>query len=338
VQELAAAPGRRELVTSPLDKGERLDKWLAREWPDLSRTRLKALVLAGAVTLAGTPIDDPGHRLAGGETIAIEIPPALPAEPEAQAIPLSVIFEDDDLLVIDKPAGLVVHPAAGHENGTLVNALIAHCGDSLSGIGGVRRPGIVHRLDKDTSGLLVVAKNDLAHQGLAAQFADHGRTGPLQRAYRAVVWGVPSRRRGTVDAPIDRSNRHRDRMAVVARGKGREALTYYEVDEFLPAAVRDPTASLLTCRLETGRTHQIRVHMAHLGHPLLGDPVYGSGFRTKASLLAPQARDFVEHFPRQALHAALLGFAHPRHAKEMLFESPLPGDLRDLLAALRLGH
>jgi 23S rRNA pseudouridine1911/1915/1917 synthase len=317
------------------DKGERLDRFLAREIPTLSRTRLKALVLAGRVTVSGRPVDDPGRKLADGDEVVVDVPPPAPAEPEAEAIALAVVHEDDDLLVIDKPAGLVVHPAAGHDTGTLVNALIAHCGDSLSGIGGVRRPGIVHRLDKDTTGLMVVAKSDRAHKRLADQFADHGRTGPLERAYRAIVWGVPSRRHGTIEAPLDRSSRHRDRMAVVPAGKGREAITHFTVEETFAGSDGTPIAALVTCRLETGRTHQIRVHMAHLGHPLLGDQTYGSGFKTKATLLAPQARAAVERFPRQALHAAVLGFEHPATRETLSFASALPEDLAELLAALR---
>jgi 23S rRNA pseudouridine1911/1915/1917 synthase len=333
--EADATGARRQLVARSDDKGERLDRVLARELADLSRTRLKGLVLAGAVRVDGSVSDDPGRRLAGGEAISVDLPPPEPAEPAGEDIPLVVVHEDDDLLVLDKPAGLVVHPAAGHDSGTLVNALIAHCGDSLSGIGGVKRPGIVHRLDKDTTGLLVVAKNDLAHQGLAAQFADHGRTGPLERSYRALVWGVPERRRGTVDAPLDRSSRHRDRMAVVPRGRGREAITHYEVDEVFLDTSGQPVASLVTCRLETGRTHQIRVHMAHLGHPLVGDAVYGSGFRTKAARLGEAARAAAEGLGRQALHAAVLGFAHPRSGEPLRFESPLPGDLEAVIEAFR---
>jgi 23S rRNA pseudouridine1911/1915/1917 synthase len=244
------------------------------------------------------------------------------------------VYEDDDVIVIDKPPGLVVHPAAGHDSGTLVNALIAHCGESLSGIGGVKRPGIVHRLDKDTSGLLVVAKNDLAHQALAAQFADHGRTGPLERAYLAILWGVPERRRGTVEAALARSTHNRERIVVVGEDRGRYAITHYEVLEGLPPA--NPIANLVRCELETGRTHQIRVHMAHLGHPLLGDATYGSGFKTKANRLSEPQKEALNALNRQALHAAILGFEHPRSGEFMRFESPLPLDMAALLQALRV--
>jgi 23S rRNA pseudouridine1911/1915/1917 synthase len=222
----------------------------------------------------------------------------------------------------------VVHPAPGHESGTLVNALIAHCGVSLSGIGGVRRPGIVHRLDKDTSGLIVVAKNDAAHQGLTAQFADHGRTGPLERAYAALVWGVPQPRAGTIRASLARSRHNREKIAVVSDESGRHAVTHYAVAEAYPEA------ALVRCRLETGRTHQIRVHLAHRGHPLLGDPVYGGAFRTKAARLPSPARDALAALGRQALHAELLGFSHPRTGATLRFESAIPPDIAALVEAL----
>ena len=313
-------------------KGERLDRFLATSIPELSRTRLKALILEGQVTLDGMPVDDPGQKLRAGALITLQLPEPEPAEPLPENIPLVIIYEDDDLIVIDKPAGLVVHPASGHQTGTLVNALLAHCGASLSGVGGVKRPGIVHRLDKDTSGLLVVAKNDRSHQGLAAQFADHGRTGPLVRTYSALVWGVPDRKTGTIDAPLDRSSTHRDRMAVVRAGKGREAITHYEIEARFAGELGTPVVALVACQLETGRTHQIRVHMAHIGHPLIGDPVYGTGFKTKSGLLASPAKAAVEKFSRQALHARELGFAHPRSGKELYFESALPPDFEALIA------
>ncbi|MCX8503437.1 MAG: RluA family pseudouridine synthase [Beijerinckiaceae bacterium] len=322
------------LVVGEKEAGERLDRFLALRLPEHSRTRLKSLIIDGHVQLGDVTITDPGMKLSAGSLIAIELPEAVPAEPAGEPIPLVVVYEDDDLLVIDKPAGLVVHPASGHATGTLVNALIAHCGDSLSGIGGVKRPGIVHRLDKDTSGLLVVAKNDAAHKHLADQFADHGRTGPLQRAYSALVWGVPSRPHGVIDAPIDRSITHRDRMAVVKPGKGREALTHFTVEDQFLGRDGEPLIALVTCRLETGRTHQIRVHMAHIGHALVGDPVYGAGFRTKVARLDGEARGAVETFSRQALHARELGFMHPRSKETLHFESALPGDFGALLKSL----
>ena len=323
---------RTQLTVSAADKGERLDRYLARGESGLSRSRLKALILAGEVTIDGTTIRDPGHRVNFGETITVTIPPDEPAEPQGEEIPLVVVYEDDDLIVIDKPKGLVVHPAAGHRSGTLVNALIAHCGASLSGIGGVKRPGIVHRLDKDTTGLLVVAKNDVAHRSLAAQFADHGRTGPLKRSYLAFVWGVPDRRKGTIDAPLGRHPRARDRIAV--RQDGRQAVTHYEVLETYQGGDGKPVASLIACRLETGRTHQIRVHLAHIGHPLLGDQVYGTGFKTKAALLAPAAAKALEGLERQALHAHILGFEHPTSHDFLEFKSALPGDLARLRQSL----
>lgn len=314
---------------------ERLDRVLAKLQGDLSRSRLQALIRDGQVTVDSAPVLDPGRKVAGGMRIALTVPPPVPAEPLGEAMELSIVYEDDDVIVIDKPPGLVVHPAAGHESGTLVNALIAHCGESLSGIGGVKRPGIVHRLDKDTSGLLVVAKNDLAHQGLAEQFADHGRTGPLERVYLAFVWGVPERKRGTVEAALARSQHNREKIAIVSdeNERGRYAITHYELLEPLPQG--QPVASLVQCELETGRTHQIRVHMAHIGHPLLGDGVYGSGFKTKANRLTEPQQKALTALNRQALHAAILGFEHPRTGEFMHFESPLPADMTTLLEALR---
>ena len=311
---------------------ERLDKLLARHGTDLSRTRVKALIEAGHARIDGRTETDAGATVRPGQTASLDVPPPEPAEPQGEAIALHVVHEDADVIVIDKPAGLVVHPAGGHETGTLVNALIAHCGESLSGIGGVRRPGIVHRLDKDTSGLMVVAKNDRAHQNLAAQFADHGRTGPLERAYQAVVWGAPTRPQGTIETGIDRSTKNREKMAVVAADRGRIAITHYATLETFGVP---PIANLVECRLETGRTHQIRVHMAHLGHPLLGDDVYGAGYRTKASLLPPEAREALAALGRQALHARLLGFEHPATGDHLVFESQLPPEMALLIASLK---
>ncbi len=322
----------RSLEVLAEDGGDRLDRVLARRLADLSRSRLKALILAGEATIEGRTICDPAHRVNAGERITIGEPPPEPAAPGAEAIPLDIVYEDDEVIVIDKPAGLVVHPAAGNWTGTLVNALIAHCGDSLSGIGGERRPGIVHRLDKDTSGLMVVAKTDRAHRSLTAQFADHGRTGLLRRGYLAFVWGAPDRPKGTIDAPIDRHPRARDKKAVRAGGRG--AITHWELRERYAGSDGKPAAALLACRLETGRTHQIRVHLAHIGHPLLGDEVYGAGYRTKAAHLSPEARESLRALGRQALHANLLAFEHPTTGKPLEFRSDFPPDLARLRLAL----
>jgi 23S rRNA pseudouridine1911/1915/1917 synthase len=320
-------PHRETINVAAAQAGERLDRVLAAG-SALSRTRLKALILEGAVTVAGRTIRDPGHRVNAGDVLTVNVPPPEPAEPEPERIPLDIVYEDHAIVVIDKPAGLVVHPAAGHASGTLVNALIAHCGDSLSGIGGVKRPGIVHRLDKDTSGLLVVAKTDAAHHALAAQFADHGRAGPLERGYLAFVWGAPARPKGTIDAALGRHPHSRDKQAV--RKDGRPAVTHWQVLERYPGKGGTPVASLIACRLATGRTHQIRVHLAHIGHPLLGDPVYGPGFRTKAAQLPEAARRALEALGRQALHAYLLAIAHPTTGEILRFRSELPDDLARL--------
>lgn len=320
------------VLIAETEAGERLDRVLAARLQGLSRSRLKALILDGRVAIGGRTIRDPGHRVNAKDAVLVDVPPPEPAEPKGESIPLAVVYEDDQILVIDKPKGLVVHPAAGNPTGTLVNALIAHCGDSLSGIGGVRRPGIVHRLDKDTTGLMVVAKTDRAHKALAAQFADHGRTGPLERGYLAFVWGVPDRPRGTVDKPIDRHPHARDKMAV--REGGREAITHWEVAETYQGTDGRPVASLLACRLETGRTHQIRVHLASTGHPILGDDVYGPGFRTKAALLPDAAREALAALARQALHAYLFGLEHPVTHDQLHFEAALPADLARLRRTL----
>jgi 23S rRNA pseudouridine1911/1915/1917 synthase len=313
----------------------RLDKFLASTCEGLSRTRIKGLVEAGHVTVAGKPASDANLKVKAGQIVEITVPEAAPAEPLGEPIPLTVAFEDADFIIIDKPAGLVVHPAAGHETGTLVNALIAHCGDSLSGIGGVKRPGIVHRLDKDTSGLLVVAKNDETHQTLSDLFADHGRTLSLTRDYLAFVWGALERSAGTIEAPLGRHPWHREKQAVVSEDKGREAITHFQV-EATYGRDKDgkPLVSLVRCSLETGRTHQIRVHMAHIGHPVIGDPLYATGFKTKGALLGETARSLVEGLRRQALHATSLGFDHPRSGEELLFTSPLPPELAALQGAL----
>jgi 23S rRNA pseudouridine1911/1915/1917 synthase len=334
-------------VVAAEEAGERLDRVLARHVAELSRSRLKALIETGAVALDGRTIRDPNHRVNSGAAIAVDVPPPEPAKPTAEAIPLRVIYEDDDIIVIDKPRNLVVHPAAGNWTGTLVNALIAHCGDSLSGIGGERRPGIVHRLDKDTTGVMVVAKNDRAHQALAAQFADHGKTDEsFERSYLAFVWGAPDRPHGVLDKPIDRHPKARDRMAV--RQGGREAVTHWQVLERFagrpgprrigkagkPEKPEAPVASLVACRLETGRTHQIRVHLASIGHPVMGDEVYGGGFRTKAALLPPEAQAALGALGRQALHAHILMVKHPSTGEILTFRSELPPDLARLRSAL----
>jgi 23S rRNA pseudouridine1911/1915/1917 synthase len=331
---LSSNSAQRVVVTVAGDEASaRLDRVLAVRRPELSRSRLKALILAGQVTIKSAAVRDPAYHVAAGDTITIDVPEAVAAEPSGEDIALDIVYEDDDIIVIDKPKGLVVHPAAGHETGTLVNALIAHCGASLSGIGGVRRPGIVHRLDKDTTGLMVVAKNDRAHQSLTAQFADHGRTGAMRRGYLAFAWDVPNRQRGTVDAPIDRHPHAREKMAV--RDGGREAITHWDVQESFQGRDGKPIAALLACQLETGRTHQIRVHLAHIGHPLLGDSVYGPHFKTKASHLAPRSQAALTALGRQALHAYLLALEHPRTGAILEWISDLPADLALLGNALR---
>jgi 23S rRNA pseudouridine1911/1915/1917 synthase len=308
-----------EAVIGDASGGQRLDKALATAASDLSRERLKALILDGRVRAAdGTAVTDPARKVAAGEVYAISLPPAVPADAVAQDIPLSILFEDAHLLVVDKPAGLVVHPAAGNPDGTLVNALLHHCRGQLSGIGGVARPGIVHRIDKDTSGLLVVAKTDQAHIGLAAQFKAHS----IERLYAAIVTGRPAPPAGTVDSWIGRSDADRKKMTVQREGRGKHAVTHYRTVKLL----RD--SALVECRLETGRTHQVRVHMAHLGHPLIGDPVYGRAKKGFKSILETMG------FKRQALHAKTLGFIHPVDGVALSFESPVPADMQELLSQL----
>jgi len=327
-------PPRLEALVAPEHDGDRLDRFLSRHFPDVSRARFQDAIAKGGVAVEGATVREARHRIRTGEQIQALLPPAVSAVPGPEAIPLDIVYEDADLIVISKQAGLVVHPGAGHASGTLVNALIAHCGSSLSGVGGVKRPGIVHRLDKDTSGLIVVAKNDRAHRGLSEQFAAHGRDGRLKREYLALVWGVPMRRSGVISAALGRSSADRKKIDVSRGAAGREAITRYELIEMLG---RPPVTSLVRCRLDTGRTHQIRVHMAHIGHPLLGDAVYGKGFFASAGRLGGPAREALSSLGRQALHASLLGFEHPSSHITMLFESELPPDIAVLTNRLREG-
>ncbi|GJM02833.1 MAG: pseudouridine synthase [Rhodomicrobium sp.] len=320
--------GEEELIRAvvPVEAvGTRLDRFLADLLPDHTRSRLKDLIKAGQVMRGDNVILSPNARVKEGDVYDLRLPPAASPVPLAENIPLNVIYEDDDLIVIDKPAGMVVHPATGHWRGTLVNALLYHCGESLSGIGGVKRPGIVHRLDKQTSGLMVVAKNDKAHLGLSRQFADHGRKGPLTRAYTAFVWGVPQPQLGRIETEIGRSPKNALKMAVLREG-GKVAITHYDTKK----RYGDDVISQVTCRLETGRTHQIRVHLTHLGHPLLADPLYATGFKTKSSLLPDELNNALKSFDRQALHAHHLGFSHPRSGETMLFDSDLPADMQHI--------
>ena len=308
-----------EVKLEPAWSGWRLDRALAAAVPTLSRERLKALIRAGGLTSGATPLRDPATKVRGDESLRLEVPEPEPAHNEAQDIPLTIVFEDDYLLVLDKPAGLVVHPAAGNRDGTLVNALLHHCGDSLSGIGGVARPGIVHRIDKDTSGLLVVAKTDVAHEGLSRQFAAHS----IDRRYLAMTSGIPKAASGTVDAPLARSSADRKKIAIVEGSRGKRAVTHWKRLEILA------DSALVECSLETGRTHQVRVHMASIGHPLLGDQVYARG---KAH------RDLLKSlgFQRQALHAAALGFTHPVTKNRLSFSSGMPADMQELFNKLRV--
>lgn len=310
----------RAIVPAHAD-GWRLDKALAAALPEFSRERLKGLIIDGQVRHAdGAPAGDPAAKVSPGSTFDLSLPPPVPLDNVAQDIPLVVAYEDEHLIVVDKPAGLVVHPAAGNPDGTLVNALLHHCGGSLSGIGGVARPGIVHRIDKDTSGLIVAAKTDVAHEGLARQFAEHS----IDRRYHAIVAGLPHPSSGTVDAPLARSTTNRKKIAVVADGRGKRAVTHYRLVTPLNRA------AMVECRLETGRTHQVRVHMASLGHPLLGDPVYGRA--------RPEHRAILDRlgFTRQALHAAYIGFIHPYSGARLAFESKIPDDMQALLIGLTL--
>ncbi|MGE5722895.1 MAG: RluA family pseudouridine synthase [Sphingomonadales bacterium] len=299
--------------------GWRLDRALAAALPTISRERIKALISSGRVRAeGGDAVRDPASKALAGAEYEIQVPEPEPAHNVPQDIALTIAYEDEHLIVVDKPAGLVVHPAAGNPDGTLVNALLHHCAGRLSGIGGVARPGIVHRIDKDTSGLLVAAKTDVAHEGLSAQFARHS----VQRTYRAIVAGIPSPGEGTVDAPVARSTANRQKMAIVGEGRGKRAVTHYR----LITPLRE--AALVECRLETGRTHQVRVHMTSIGHPLLGDPAYGRA--------RPAHRELLKRleFQRQALHAAELGFVHPVSKENLSFKSAVPSDMQELFRAL----
>ncbi|QDH13707.1 RluA family pseudouridine synthase [Formicincola oecophyllae] len=315
-----------QFIAQPGMEPQRVDRYLAEKLDGLSRSRTKALIEQGHLRCNGQTVTDPAMMVRPGHTITLEVPPAAPATPRAEAMALDIIHEDDDLIVINKPAGLVVHPAPGHENGTLVNALLAHCGEGFMGIGGEKRPGIVHRLDKDTSGVMVVAKTERAHHALSETFATRRE---LERRYLAVAWGQMVPLEGDYEGNIGRDKRDRKRMAVVERG-GKEARTHYETVERLGTA-----ATLVACRLATGRTHQIRVHFAHNGHPLVGDPLYLRRIPAPARAMASAPKAAALDFPRQALHAASLGFRHPRTGEMMHFTAPLPPDMEKLLAALR---
>lgn len=338
-------PHNYETVAEESDKGLRLDKFLSIKLDNVSRSRLKSLIEDGHVLTKTASeqnpwmkIDDPSHRVKPGYVFSINIPEITDPDPEGENIPLDIHYEDEHLLVLQKPAGMVVHPAPGNSTGTLVNALIHHCGDSLSGINGVKRPGIVHRIDKDTSGLMVAAKSDIAHKKLSKQFAKH----TLERAYYALTWGMPNPTSGTIDAPLKRDPKNRLKIAV--REGGKEAITHYKVikrvEPLRKITTRDkvanslpPSISLVECRLETGRTHQVRVHMSHLGYPLVGDPLYGRRSNPSKNF-SELAKEAIANFNRQALHAYLIGFNHPVTDEHLTFETELPNDIKQLINAL----
>ncbi len=324
VTSAAKKPSKRAVVVPETAAGVRLDKWLAEVVPHVSRSRLKALIEDGAVTIAGAVESNPAYRLKAGQRVQLTVPVAVDATPAPQGMDLNIVFEDEHLLVLNKPVGLVVHPAPGNLDKTLVNALLAHCGDSLAGIGGVKRPGIVHRIDKDTSGLLVVAKSDAAHAGLSAQFAAH----TIERTYDAIVWDVPNPHMGQITGLIGRSRFNRKKMAVLQRG-GKTAETGYRT-----VTSYGELAAHVRCRLKTGRTHQIRVHMASIGHALIGDATYGTNRRRSMRGLAPELVGLLKAFARQALHATSLGFIHPITEKKLRFDSELPDDITQLMDAL----
>ena len=315
-------------------QGQRIDSLLATLITNFSRTRIKSLIKFGEVTINECIITQQSKKVNTGDYIELNVPePELP-KPEPENLDLPIVFEDDDIIVVDKPSGMVVHPAPGNWSGTLVNALLYHCGDRLSGIQGVIRPGIVHRLDKDTGGLLVVAKNDTSHIHLSQQFADHGRNGALRRSYKALVWDSLAQDAGTIDLALSRSVKNRQKIAVNKKN-GRFAITHWKVLERFGLKNHNPIATLVECQLETGRTHQIRVHLAHIGHPLIGDAVYGSHFNTKISKLPKDIQVLFSSFSRQALHADLLEFLHPNSKQNLKFNSPLPKDFEKLLNSLR---
>jgi 23S rRNA pseudouridine1911/1915/1917 synthase len=323
-----ASPDSFTTVAGMAAAGERIDRFLADAIGTISRSRVKALIEQGQVRRDGAVLSQPAEQVRPGATYVLDLPAPLPASPRPQSIPFMVLYEDADLIVLDKPAGLVVHPAPGNQDGTLVNALLAHCGDTLSGIGGERRPGIVHRLDKDTTGVMVVAKTELASAALTAAFAARN----IDRAYLALVWGLPSPLEGEIEGAIGRDQRDRKRMAVVSRG-GRTALTRYRTRR-----AWQTSASLLECRLATGRTHQIRVHLASMGNPVVGDPVYLRRVPAAARTLPDAIRRRLLDFPRQALHAARLGFAHPRSGRPLEFATAPPSDMAQLIDGLDALH
>ena len=327
-QDKPDIPENRAVTIPATAAASRLDRVLADELADISRSRVKALIESGMVTLAGRTISEPSYRVKPGQAFAVCLPLPVPAKPLGQRMPLAIVYEDEQVIVIDKPPGLVVHPAPGNPDRTLVNALIAHCGDELAGIGGVRRPGIVHRLDKDTSGLMVAAKTARAHERLTAQFAARS----IGRTYNALVWGVPNPRAGRIEGNIGRNPRNRKKMAVLERG-GKAAATDYRLLRALGPADQG-LPSLVECRLATGRTHQIRVHMTHLGHALVGDPLYGRKRHLPAGPDLAAARVAVERFQRQALHATTLAFDHPVTAVRIEFTSNLPNDMRSIIQSL----
>lgn len=327
-------------IPTPEDKGTRLDRFLAEALPELSRSRAKALILEGAVSVNGRPADNPKAGVIPGDTYTLDMPAPVPATPEPENIPLDILFEDEHLLLVNKPSGMAVHPAPGSWQGTLVNALLHHCAGELPGIGGVERPGIVHRIDKGTTGVLAVAKTEAAHAGLSSLFKDHD----IERTYLAVTRGAPRPLVGTVDNRIGRSTADRKKMAVIRdedSDEGRHAVTHYKAKERfgeLDKGAGLPAAALIECRLETGRTHQIRVHLAHIGAPLIGDPTYGrnrgiTAYGSGDAFL--KAKTLAREFSRQALHAASLGFVHPVTGEDVFAEAPLPPDLEELLTALR---